>query len=113
MSRKLNTNAANRVELANNFVELERAREKFNFTYLPEESEPVFREALSFLGYEHWFQEQDARDAMEKASPGEKAKLQAKALEETLAAGVDGLGPRFFRRASRAAAGSRRCQRRW
>ncbi|MFO1393542.1 MAG: hypothetical protein U1F09_07270 [Steroidobacteraceae bacterium] len=38
--------AANRVELANNFVELERAREKFNFTYLPEESEPVFREAL-------------------------------------------------------------------
>jgi hypothetical protein len=38
--------AANRVELANNFVELERAREKFNFTYLPEEVERVFREAL-------------------------------------------------------------------
>jgi hypothetical protein len=38
--------AANRVELANNFVELERAREKFNFTYLPEESEKLFREAL-------------------------------------------------------------------
>lgn len=38
--------AANRVELANNFVELERAKEKFNFTYLPEEVEQLFREAL-------------------------------------------------------------------
>jgi hypothetical protein len=38
--------AANRVELANTFVELERAREKFNFTYLPEEIERHFREAL-------------------------------------------------------------------
>ena len=38
--------APNRVELANNFVELERAREKFNFTYLPEEAETLFREAL-------------------------------------------------------------------
>jgi hypothetical protein len=37
----------NRVELANNFVELERAREKFAFTYLPEESEKLFREALA------------------------------------------------------------------
>jgi len=36
----------NRVELANNFVELERAKEKFNFTYLPEEAEKLFREAL-------------------------------------------------------------------
>jgi hypothetical protein len=39
--------AANRVELANNFVELERAREKFSFTYLPEESDKLFREALA------------------------------------------------------------------
>src|SRR5512135_2055421 len=38
--------AANRVELANNFVELERAKEKFNFTYLPEQVEVLFREAL-------------------------------------------------------------------
>ena len=38
--------AANRVELANNFVELERAREKFSFTYLPENVERLFREAL-------------------------------------------------------------------
>lgn len=39
--------ASNRVELANSFVELERAREKFSFTYLPEESEKLFREALT------------------------------------------------------------------
>ena len=39
--------ASNRVELANSFVELERAREKFSFTYLPEEGEKLFREALA------------------------------------------------------------------
>ena len=39
--------ASNRVELANSFVELERAREKFSFTYLPEESEKLLRETLA------------------------------------------------------------------
>lgn len=38
--------AASRVELANEFVELERAREKFDFTSLPEECETLFRETL-------------------------------------------------------------------
>ena len=38
---------ANRVELATTFVELERAREKFSFTYLPEEAEVLFKEALT------------------------------------------------------------------
>lgn len=38
--------AANRIELASTFVELERAREKFSFTYLPEEAEVLFKEAL-------------------------------------------------------------------
>ena len=46
--------AANRVELANNFVELERAREKFNFTYLPEECEKLFREALACYSSGHF-----------------------------------------------------------
>jgi hypothetical protein len=46
--------AGNRVELANNFVELERAREKFNFTYLPEESEKLFREALACYSAGHF-----------------------------------------------------------
>jgi hypothetical protein len=45
---------ANRVELANNFVELERAREKFNFTYLPEECEKLFREALACYSAGHF-----------------------------------------------------------
>jgi hypothetical protein len=45
---------ANRVELANNFVELERAREKFSFTYLPEDCEKVFREALGCYSSGHF-----------------------------------------------------------
>ena len=36
-----------RVELAPGFVELERAREKFNFTYLPEETELLVKEAFA------------------------------------------------------------------
>lgn len=39
--------AANRVELASTFVELEHAREKFSFTYLPEDAELLFKEALA------------------------------------------------------------------
>ena len=46
--------AANRVEFANNFVELERAREKFNFTYLPENVERLFREALGCYSSGHF-----------------------------------------------------------
>ena len=37
----------NRVELAPQFVEVERPREKFTFTHLPEEVELLFREALN------------------------------------------------------------------
>jgi hypothetical protein len=36
-----------RVELAPNFVEIERAREHFPLSYLPEEAEGLFKEALS------------------------------------------------------------------
>jgi hypothetical protein len=36
-----------RVELGSNFQELERAREPFPFTHLPEEAETLFREALA------------------------------------------------------------------
>lgn len=46
--------AANRVELANNFVELERAKEKFSFTYLPEAVERLFREALGCYSSGHF-----------------------------------------------------------
>lgn len=37
---------AARIELAPQFVEVERAREKFTYTYLPEEIEALFKEAL-------------------------------------------------------------------
>ena len=36
-----------RIELAANYTEIERARESFPLTYLPEESEELFREALN------------------------------------------------------------------
>lgn len=39
--------AGNRVELAPSFVELERPREKFSFTHLPEAVETLFRETLT------------------------------------------------------------------
>ncbi len=38
---------AARVELSPQFTEVERAREKFSFTYIPEEVELLFREALT------------------------------------------------------------------
>ena len=37
----------NRVELYRNFIELERPKEKFSFSYLPKHTEVLFREALS------------------------------------------------------------------
>jgi len=37
----------NRVELLRNFVELERPKERFAFSYLPKNTEVLFREALS------------------------------------------------------------------
>ena len=39
--------ANNRVELLRNFVELERPKERFPFSYLPKHTEVLFREALS------------------------------------------------------------------
>jgi hypothetical protein len=38
---------AQRIELSPQFTEVERAREKFSFTYIPEDVELLFREALS------------------------------------------------------------------
>jgi hypothetical protein len=39
--------AGSRIELSPSFVELERPREKFSFTHLPEEVETLFKEALA------------------------------------------------------------------
>jgi hypothetical protein len=38
---------SNRIELSPQFTEVERARERFSFTYVPEEVERMFREALN------------------------------------------------------------------
>jgi hypothetical protein len=38
---------ASRIELSPQFTEIERAREKFSFTYIPEDVELLFREALT------------------------------------------------------------------
>jgi hypothetical protein len=38
--------ASNRIELTSQFVEVERPKEKFSYTYLPEDVELLFREAL-------------------------------------------------------------------
>jgi hypothetical protein len=43
-----------RVELSSTYVELERAREKFQFTHLPEDSETLFREALGCYSSGHF-----------------------------------------------------------
>jgi hypothetical protein len=39
--------SASRVELNRNFIELERPKERFSFSYLPKHTEVLFREALS------------------------------------------------------------------
>lgn len=39
--------AGSRIELSPSFVELERPREKFSFSHLPEEAETLFKEALA------------------------------------------------------------------
>lgn len=41
---------ASSIELAGNYMEIERARESFPLTYLPEEAETLFKEALTCYG---------------------------------------------------------------
>lgn len=44
---KVRNIAATRIELSSHFNEVERPKEKFSFSYLPEDVETLFREALS------------------------------------------------------------------
>ncbi|HNP66202.1 MAG TPA: hypothetical protein PKH39_19910 [Woeseiaceae bacterium] len=44
----------NRVELLRNFMELERPKEKFAFSYLPKHTEVMFREALSCYSHNNF-----------------------------------------------------------
>jgi hypothetical protein len=77
----------NRVELLQNFVELERPKERFDFSYLPKHTEIMFREALacysnnSFNAFASMCQ-RAARSSF--AALGEGGKLRA--FEEVMAA---------------------------
>lgn len=69
-----------RVELYRNFIELERPKERFAFSYLPKETELLFREALSCYSHNNFnaFASMCRRSAASAfRSLGENGKLQA------------------------------------
>ncbi len=79
--------ANNKVELLRNFVELERPKERFAFSYLPKHTEVMFREALSCYSSNNFnafasMCRRAARSAF--VAMGEGGKLRA--YEEVLAA---------------------------
>lgn len=77
----------NRVELLRNFMELERPKEKFAFSYLPKHTEVMFREALSCYSHSNFnaFASMCRRAARSAyAALGEGGKLRA--FEEVMAA---------------------------
>jgi len=70
----------NRVELSQNFVELERPKERFSFSYLPKVTEVLFREALACYSTNNFnaFASMCRRSASSSFSAlGEGGKLQA------------------------------------
>jgi hypothetical protein len=76
-----------RVELYRNFVELERPKERFAFSYLPKDTEVLFREALACYSGNSFnaFASMCRRSAVSAfAALGEGGKLRA--FEEVLAA---------------------------
>lgn len=76
-----------RVELYRNFVELERPKERFAFSYLPKDTEVLFREALACYSGNNFnaFASMCRRSAASAfAALGEGGKLRA--FEEVLAA---------------------------
>ena len=77
----------NRVELYQNFVELERPKERFAFSYLPKHTEVLFREALACYSGNHFnaFASMCRRAAMSAYEDlGEGGKLRA--FEEAMVA---------------------------
>lgn len=70
---------ASRIELAGNYIEIERARENFPLTYLPEEAEELFKEALGCYagGYFNAFGSMSRRTAQSLFHElGERGKLE-------------------------------------
>ena len=79
--------ADDRVELYRNFIELERPKERFAFSYLPKHTEVLFREALSCYSGSNFnaFASMCRRSAISAyAELGDSGKL--KAYEEAMAA---------------------------
>ena len=77
----------NRVELARNYVELERPKERFSFSYLPKDTEVLFREALACYSANNFnaFASMCRRSAATAiVALGEGGKLQA--FDEVMAA---------------------------
>ena len=67
----------NAVELSRNFTELERPKEKFSFSYLPKDTEVLFREALSCYSHNNFnafasMCRRSARSAFEAMGDGGK-----------------------------------------
>lgn len=76
-----------RIELFQNFLELERPKERFPFSYLPDATEPLFREALSCYSHNNFnaFASMCRRAAESAyAALGERGKLRA--FDEVVAA---------------------------
>jgi hypothetical protein len=88
----------NRVELLRNFVELERPKERFAFSYLPKPTEIMFREALACYSNNSFnaFASMCRRAARSSfAALGEGGKLRA--FEEVMAAqGIAGIDDGTF-----------------
>jgi len=88
----------NRVELLRNFVELERPKERFAFSYLPKHTEIMFREALACFSNNNFnafasMCRRAARSSFEAL--GEGGKLRA--FEEVMAAqGIAGIDDETF-----------------
>ncbi|MBT8077238.1 MAG: hypothetical protein KJO31_01620 [Gammaproteobacteria bacterium] len=79
--------ADDRIELNRNFVELERPKERFPFSYLPDKTEIMFREALSCYSHNNFnafasMCRRAARTAFDELGEGGKLK----AFDEVMAA---------------------------
>lgn len=77
----------NEVELYRNFIELERPKERFQFSYLPKHTEVLFREALSCYSHNNFnaFASMCRRAAASSfAAMGDSGKLRA--FDEVMAA---------------------------
>ena len=84
----------NRVELYRNFVELERPKERFAFSYLPKHTEVLFREALSCYSGNNFnafasMCRRSALSAFEEMGEGGKLRAFEEAMVAQDIAGID------------------------